>query len=104
MAKQDFDSAKVYLEKAIMLAKQCDLQLILVKCYVLYAKYYQEMALPKSSMRGEYIKNSLKMFQLAKSVEIVAEHIFLQKLIKEELQILTSFCRLNGIVIKKGAK
>ena len=104
MSKQDFDSAKVYLEKAIMLAKQFDLQLILVKCYVLYAKYYQEMALPKSSMRGEYIKNSLKMFQLAKNVEIVSEHIFLQKHIKDELQILTSFCRLNGIVIKKGAK
>ena len=58
MAKQDFDSAKVYLEKAIMLAKQCDLQLILVKCYVLYAKYYQEMALPAEQ---SYIENILRL-------------------------------------------
>lgn len=104
MSKQDFDSAKVYLEKAIMIAKQFDLQLILVKSYILYAKYYQELALPKSSFRGNYIKQALKMFQMAKNVNIVSEHNFLQKLIKEELQILTSFCRLNGITIKKSSK
>ena len=104
MAKQDFDSAKVYLEKSIFIAKQFDLQQILVKDYIQYAKFYQELALPKSSHRGEYIKQALKMFQLAKNVGIVAEHPFMQKHIKEELAILTSFCRLNGIILKKGSK
>lgn len=104
MAKQDFDSAKVYIEKSIFIAKQFDLQQILVKDYIQYAKFYQELALPKTTRRGEYIKQSLKMFQLAKNVGIVNDHAYLQKHIKEELNILTSFCKLNGIILKKGTK
>ena len=104
MAKQDFDSAKVYLEKSIFVAKQFNLLTILVKDYIQYAKFYQELALPKSTLRANYIKQSLKMFQMAKNVSIVAEHPHLQKLIREELSILTSFCKLNGIILKKGSK
>ena len=104
MAKQDFDSAKVYIEKSIFIAKQFDLETILVKSYLLNAKLYQELALPKSSLRSNYIKQALKMFQLAKNVEVVATHPHLQKRIKEELTILTSFCKLNGIILKKNSK
>ena len=103
MAKQDFDSAKVYLEKSMFVTKQFNLQALLVEEYIQSAKLYQELALPKSSLRASYIKQSLKMFQLAKNVEIVAEHPHLQKKIKEELSILTSFCKLNGIILKKSA-
>ena len=104
LAKQDFESSKMYIEKTIMLAKKYDLQFILVKAFLLCAKLYQELALPKTSSRGPYIKNALKMFQNAKNVPIVAEQIALQKRIKQELNILTSFCKLNGIVLKKEAK
>ena len=65
---------------------------------------YQELALPKSSSRNEYVKQALKMFQLAKNVEIVSEQATLQRMIKEELNILTSFCKLNGILLKKESK
>ena len=102
LAKQDFDSAKVYLEKSIFIAKQFDLQYILVKTYLQSARLYQELALPKTSLRGNYIKSALKMFQLAKNVSIVAEQVSLQKDIKDELNVLTSFCKLNGIVLKKS--
>ena len=104
LAKQDFESAKVYLEKSLFIAKQFDLQGIIVSDYILYAKYYQELSLPKSSMRGEYIKQALKMFQLAKNVPIVAEHEYLIKRIKDDLSVLTSFCKLNGITLKKTIK
>lgn len=101
LAKQDFESAKTYLEKAIFIAKQFDLQFILVKTYLQCAKLYQELALPKSAQRGNYIKQALKMFQNAKNVPIVTEQPALQRNIKEELNILTSFCKLNGIILKK---
>ena len=104
LAKQDFESAKVYFEKAIFLAKQFNLQFILVKTYLQSAKLFQELALPKSSKRGDYIKSALKMFQNAKNVPIVAEQQALQKQIKEDLNILTSFCKLNGIILKKEIK
>lgn len=102
LAKQDFESSKVYLEKAIFIAKQFDLQFILVNTYLQCAKLYQELALPKSSSRGTYIKSALKMFQNAKNVPIVPEQPALQKTIKEDLNVLTSFCKLNGIILKKG--
>lgn len=102
LAKQDFESSKVYLEKAIFIAKQFDLQFILVNTYLQCAKLYQELALPKTSSRGNYIKLALKMFQNAKNVQIVSEQPALQKSIKDDLNILTSFCKLNGIILKKG--
>lgn len=104
IAKQDFDSAKVYIEKALFVAKQFNLQGLIIKCYIQYAKFYQELALPKSSLRASYIKQSLKMFQLAKNVSLTETHPFIQRKIKEELSILTSFCKLNGIILKKGTK
>ena len=104
LAKQDFESAKVYIEKSIFMAKQFDLQFILVKNYLLSAKLYQELALPKTMQRKDYIKQALKMFQLAKNTAIVENNTSLQRAIKEELNILTSFCRLNGIILKKDNK
>ena len=104
IAKQDFESAKVYIEKSIFIAKQFNLEDLLIKDYILYAKFYQELALPKTPNRALYIKQTLKMFQLAKSVPIAEEHPYLQKKIKEELGVLTSFCKLNGIVLKKSTK
>lgn len=104
LAKQDFESSKVYFEKAITIAKQFDLQSVLIETYLQSAKLYQELAMPKSSMRGDYIRKALKMFQLAKNVPIVAEHNSIQRRIKEELNILTSFCKLNGIVLKRESK
>ena len=104
LAKQDFESAKVYLEKSIFLAKQFDLEFVLVKTYLQCAKLYQELALPKNASRGKYIKQALKMFQNAKNVPIVINQPALQKQIKEDLNILTSFCKLNGIILKRESK
>lgn len=102
IAKQDFESAKVYIEKSIFIAKQFNLEDLLVKDFILYAKFYQELALPKTANRAEYIKQTLKMFQAAKNIPVAEEQPYLQKKIKEELAVLTSFCKLNGIVLKKG--
>lgn len=104
LAKQDYDSAKVYFEKSLFISKKFDLQYIQVDTYIVSAKLYQELALPKSNLRNDYIKHSLKMFQQAKNVEIVENNLVLQKRIKEELNILTSFCKLNGIILKKDNK
>ena len=104
IAKQDFESAKVYIEKSIFIARQFNLQYIMLKSYLLGAKLYQELALPKSASRPVYIKQALKMFKNAKNVPIVADNNKFQRLIKEELNILTSFCKLNNIILKKEAK
>ena len=101
LAKQDFESAKVYIEKSIYIAKQFGLEFVLLKSYLQNAKLYQELALPKSSKRNDYIKQALRMFQQAKNLSIVSEQPAVQKMIKEDLNIFMSFCKLNGIVLKK---
>ena len=92
------------IEKSIFISKQFNMEQNLVDAYILFAKLYQELALPKTSLRADYIKNSLKMFQMAKSVPIVAEHKHLQQKIKDEIAVFTSFCKLNGIALKKNTK
>ena len=104
LAKQDFESSKVYIEKAIFISKQFGMEYILLKCYLQMAKLYQELALPKTSKRIDYIKQALKMFQMAKNLTIVPEQSSIQKNIKEELNVITSFCKLNGISLKKDSK
>ena len=104
IAKQDFESAKVYIEKSLFISRQFNLEGLLVKNYIQYAKLYEELALPKSSMRANYIKQALKMFQAAKNIRITSDHTHIQRRIKEELSVLTSFCKLNGIILKKGSK
>lgn len=103
-AKQDFDSAKVYLERAIFIAKNFELEYIQLKTYMQCSKLYQELALPKTNMRNTYIKKALKIFQLAKSIPAVSNNSFLQKELKEELAILNSFCKMNKIVLKRDSE
>ena len=38
------------------------------KVFGAVAKLYQELALPKTNMRNDYVKQALRMFQLAKAV------------------------------------
>jgi len=104
IAKQDFDSAKVYFEKALFVAKNFDLEYVQVVTYLQCAKLYQELALPKTNTRNTHIKKALKIFQTAKSVPAVSNNSIYQKEIKEELGILTSFCKLNGIILKRDTK
>lgn len=104
IAKQDFESAKVYFEKALFIAKNFNLEYLQMQTYLQSAKIYQELALPKTNHRNNYIKQALKLFQTAKSVPVVSGNLAFQKEIKEELSILTSFCKLNGITLKRDVK
>lgn len=102
ISKGDFDSAKVYIEKGIVVARQFEMEELLVKLYILYGKYYEELALPKTQSRAEYISNAIKMFQLARDKAEILENPYLQKTIKESFNIIISFCKLNGITLKKA--
>lgn len=101
IAKQDFDSAKVYLEKSLFISKKFELEYIQFKAYMQCAKLYQELALPKTNSRNAYIKKALKIFQTAKNIPIVSNNNVFQKELKSELSVLTSFCKLNGINLKR---
>ena len=102
LAKGDFDSAKVYIEKGIVVAKQFEMDDLLVRLYILYGKYYQEQAIPKTQSRVDYITSAIKMFQTARDKTEILENSYLNKLVKEAFSVIISFCKLNGITLKKG--
>ena len=102
LSKGDFDSAKVYIEKGLIIAKQYEMSDLLVRLYILYGKYYEEMALPKTQSRVEHITNAIKMFQLARDKAETTENPYLQKSVKDAFSVIVSFCKLNGITLKKN--
>lgn len=104
VAKQDFDSARVYFERALFIAKKFELEYVQLKTYLQCTKLYQELALPKTNSRSTYVKKALKIFQAAKNISIVSNNNVFQKEIKDELSILNSFCKLNRIVLKHDSK
>lgn len=103
LAKGDFDSAKVYIEKGIVVAKQFEMDDLLTRLYVLYGKYYQEQAIPKTNSRVEFISNAIKMFKAAKAKGDLIENPYLHKLVKDAFSVIISFCKLNGITLKKSS-
>ncbi len=103
LAKGDFDSAKVYIEKGIVIAKQFEMSDMLTRLYILYGKYYQELAIPKTQSRIEYLSNAIKMFQAARDKSETLENPYLNKLVKEAFSVIISFCKLNKITLKKSS-
>ena len=51
-----------------------------------------------------YLLHHEEIESLAKNIPVVSQHRYMQKQLKEELSILTSFCKLNGIILKKETK
>ena len=102
LAKGDFESARVYIEKGILIAKQFEMDDMLTRLYILYGKYYQEQAIPKTQSRVEHISNAIKMFQAARDKSEILENPYLNKLVKEAFSVIISFCKLNGITLKKS--
>ncbi len=104
LSKGDFESAKMYIEKGIVIAKQFEMDDLLVRLYILYGKYYQEQAIPKTQSRVGFITKAIKMFQAARDKSELIENPYLNKLVKEAFSVLISFCKLNGITLKKSEK
>ena len=99
LVKQDFDSAKVYIEKAILFAKKFDLHDQLVKLYVLYGKYYQE-----SSLTSEDKINSLmtarSLYEKTEELAKQLQNEELDMMVEKAKFNLESFCRVNKIILK----
>ena len=100
LIKQDFDSAKVYIEKAILLAKKFDLHDQLVKLYILYGKYHQEFALINNEDKVNCLLSSRSFYDKAGELAKQLENVYLEKTVDRAKLNLDSFCRINGIILK----
>lgn len=100
LALQDFDAAKMYIEKAIMIAKSSDIKYQLAHLYLLYSKYLQDYALTIQDKKVDYILSAQQMNQKASSIADELKLISLMSEVEKATTILNSFCQMNGIVLK----
>jgi len=100
MAKSDYESAKVYIEKAIMVARKFELLDLLAKLYLLYGKYLQDIALVKSDLQGDYVIGASNMYKKALLIAQTIKNENLTRKVEQAKTVLNSFCQLNGIIIR----
>ena len=97
--KGDLIAVKMYLEKAIMLAKQYELKYQLINLYIAYGKYMEEYMSAKQTYSTEYIKLTTEMYNKA---VILAKELRLSNLIEKATKERSSFktyCQLNSIEV-----
>ena len=99
MAKSDYESAKVYIEKAIMVARKFELLDLLSKLYLLYGKYLQDIALVKSDSQVDYVMGASNMYKKALLISQTIKNEYLTKKVEKAKAVLNSFCQLNGIIL-----
>lgn len=100
MAQADYESAKIHLEKAIVIAKKFELLNLLADLYLLYGKYLQDIALIKSEAQYEYVSGSYKMYKKAYLIAQGLKNHYIANQVEKAKTVLNSFCQLNGIIIK----
>lgn len=96
----DYETAKIQLENAIILARKFNMKDILSRLYLLYGKYFQEIGLLKTDKQSEYLKGAAKIYE--KATEIVKQTknncVYIE--IEKAKNVLKSFCQLNSIQIQ----
>ena len=100
LALQDFDAAKMYIEKAIMIAKNADIKYQLAHLYLLYSKYLQDYALTVQDKKVDFVLSAQQMNQKASLIADDLKLISLLSEVEKATTILNSFCQMNGIVLK----
>lgn len=95
----DYETAKIHIENAIILASKFNMKDILSRLYLLYGKYFQEIGLLKTDKQADYLKGAGKMYE--KATEIVKQTrnncVYIE--IEKSKNVLKSFCQLNSIGI-----
>ena len=98
IAISDFESAKISLESAIILAKKYSMNDLLSKLYLLYGKYYQDIGSVQAQNQLELLKGASKMYD--KALELVTtktRNTYIKELIEKQKSFLTKYCEENGL-------
>ena len=97
---QNYDLAKMHIEKALVIARNFGVKYELAKIYLLYSKLLQDSALGNDLLKEE---NAINSNEFNKKAAIIANELKILSLIsatEKANTILNSFCQMNGIVLK----
>lgn len=97
LQKGDFTAAKMYLEKAIMLAKHYELKYQLVELYLAYGNYMEEFMKVSNNHTSESVEAITEMYNKSLSL---SKELMLNNLIEKVDRAKNDFkiyCQLNAI-------
>ena len=100
MELSDYETVKINLESALILAKKYEMFDVLARIYFLYGIYYKELGTIQSQNQSEYLKGAFKMYD--KAMSIVCEktkNTYIRDLIDEQKKLLISYCEIQGFNI-----
>ena len=99
MRKGDFTAAKMYLEKAIMIAKQFELKYQQIELYIAYGNYMEEFMRVTHNYASHHVALTMDMYTKAMTA---AKELRLNNMIdtvSRERTEFKTFCQLNSINI-----
>lgn len=100
MEISDYETAKINLESALILAKKYNMNDLLSKIYLIYGKYYQDLGSISSQNQLEYLKGSAKMYDNAMDLVIKeTKNSYMRDKIEKHKNILLSYCQTNNFNI-----
>lgn len=99
LTNSDFETAKIHIEGAILIARKFNMKDMLSRLYLLYGKYFQELGLKKSAKQTEYLQASNKLYIQAKELIEQTRNKYVYQDLKKSQSVLSSFCKLHSIEI-----
>jgi tetratricopeptide (TPR) repeat protein len=96
----DYETAKINLESAMILAKKYNMNDLMSKIYLNYGMYYQDMAQIPSLNKLEFLKGAKKMYEKAMTLILKnTKNVYLKEKIDAQNAQLQLFCQENGFEI-----
>jgi len=100
LSMQDYDSAKVYIEKALLIANKFGLLDQVAKLYLLYGRCHQDMALAEGNDKIKFLISARTLYGKSKEIAEELNNPSLIKLAEKANTTLNGFCKMNGIILK----
>ena len=99
MRKGDFTAAKMYLEKAIMIAKQFELKYQQIELYIAYGNYMEEFMRVTHNYASHHVALTMDMYTKAMTASKELRLNNMIDTVSRERNEFKTFCQLNSISI-----
>lgn len=95
--KGDLDATKMYLEKALLVAKQFGLKYAQVEIYIAFAKYIEEVISVKVVNKSQTAQKALEVYDYALSIAVELDIPTLTAKVNKSKSAFKTYCQLNSI-------
>lgn len=94
----DYETAKINLESALLLAKKYNMNDLISKIYYIYANYYFELGSVQSQKQLEYLRGASSMYEKALKIIVkTTKNTVLKDKIAVKKENLMDYCNKNSL-------